>query len=117
MTKKSVSKTTRTSTKAPFNRDDRIKVITPRSKYLGKEGRVTSYSFKNNEVGVCLDGGTYTDFHPDSLEKVDTSVPTSPATKTIAYLRVSTADQYTAKNKADVLEFANDRPLWPCRFR
>ena len=34
--------------------------------------------------------------------------------KTVAYLRVSTVDQDTEKNKADVLHFANDRRFRPC---
>jgi DNA invertase Pin-like site-specific DNA recombinase len=34
-----------------------------------------------------------------------------PKPKTIAYLRVSTADQDTAKNKADILHLANEKDL------
>ncbi len=36
--------------------------------------------------------------------------------KTISYLRVSTADQNTEKNKADVLKFANDRDFGKVEF-
>ncbi|MHC4275991.1 MAG: recombinase family protein [Planctomycetota bacterium] len=36
--------------------------------------------------------------------------------RTIAYLRVSTADQDTDKNKADVLSFANNRGYVPVEF-
>ena len=36
--------------------------------------------------------------------------------KTYAYLRVSTAEQNTEKNKADVLKFANDRNLGRVHF-
>jgi DNA invertase Pin-like site-specific DNA recombinase len=36
--------------------------------------------------------------------------------KTTAYLRVSTADQNTEKNKADVLAFANDRDFGKVEF-
>ncbi len=38
------------------------------------------------------------------------------APKTIAYLRVSTADQDTDKNKADILKFANDRKFGNVEF-
>ena len=37
-------------------------------------------------------------------------------TKTVSYLRVSTEDQDTEKNKADVLKFANDRDLGKVYF-
>jgi DNA invertase Pin-like site-specific DNA recombinase len=36
--------------------------------------------------------------------------------KTVAYLRVSTADQETAKNRHDILEFANKRAFGSVRF-
>jgi len=41
---------------------------------------------------------------------------TTPAPKVISYLRVSTADQDTEKNKADVLAFANARSLLKVQF-
>jgi len=41
---------------------------------------------------------------------------TTPAPKVISYLRVSTADQDTEKNKADVLAFANARRLLKVQF-
>lgn len=37
-------------------------------------------------------------------------------TRTVAYLRVSTADQDLEKNKADILRFANDRDLGKVEF-
>jgi DNA invertase Pin-like site-specific DNA recombinase len=43
----------------------------------------------------------------DSMKRRKTQ-PESQA-QTVAYLRVSTADQDTEKNKADILKFANDR--------
>ena len=36
--------------------------------------------------------------------------------KTIGYLRVSTADQDLAKNKADILKLANDKDLGKVQF-
>ena len=36
--------------------------------------------------------------------------------KTYAYLRVSTYEQNTEKNKADILKFANDRDFGKVRF-
>jgi DNA invertase Pin-like site-specific DNA recombinase len=39
-----------------------------------------------------------------------------PASKTVAYLRVSTFDQSTEKNKADILHFANQHDLGKVHF-
>ena len=39
-----------------------------------------------------------------------------PARKTVGYLRVSTVDQNLAKNKADILLFANKHNLGKVRF-
>lgn len=36
--------------------------------------------------------------------------------KTVAYLRVSTLDQDSGKNKADILRFANDRGIGKVHF-
>ena len=41
---------------------------------------------------------------------------TSPDRKTVAYLRVSTLDQYLEKNKADILSFANHHDLGKVNF-
>ncbi|EOR95547.1 Resolvase-like protein [Arcticibacter svalbardensis MN12-7] len=37
-------------------------------------------------------------------------------TRTVAYLRVSTIDQYLEKNKADILHLANDKGLSRVEF-
>jgi DNA invertase Pin-like site-specific DNA recombinase len=45
-----------------------------------------------------------------------TEESTRPSSSVIGYLRVSTADQNIEKNKADILQLANDHDLGRVRF-
>lgn len=63
-----------------------------------------------NDYAVCTRHGKDKNFAPHQPKEPKT------APRIVGYLRVSTGDQETEKNKADILTFANERKLGPVEW-